>query len=72
LQNKVFTFLSLYHYAKKMQIKKNIVWNENVKIVVGEILHKKKEKKKKENVRFRTLKLVFKNPQNKTKNREKT
>jgi hypothetical protein len=29
-----------------MQIKKNIVWNENVKIVVGEILHKKKEKKK--------------------------
>jgi hypothetical protein len=25
LQNKVFTFLSLYHYAKKMQIKKNIV-----------------------------------------------
>jgi hypothetical protein len=25
LQNKVFTFLSLHHYANKMQIKKNIV-----------------------------------------------
>jgi hypothetical protein len=32
--------------CKKMQVKKNIIWNENVKIVVGEILQKRRRRSK--------------------------